>query len=372
MDRTASLAAADLPAAKRRETPLETEVRRIVGPAMGVRFVPDRWDSHLKTWHYVAGLFLTTALLWLAVWRWTDDFEPKLATLIAWGACYFAFACYLARATSTSIYETIARDILPYASDRYCNAVAAELRARFTVSIRILLPIAIGVASLAAGWWALDYDLCDGECPDGVPVTPERVLWAVCFFVYFLTAGFAVVAARFYLPFSRHLDLDRSRFSVLRAADSPIVRGLSRLGTRVLIFWALIFLDIVSSMLLAFAPPEFRIDPTSRLLFTMVPIAGFFSIGFGTLMYLASEANIRATLQRFANETAASFQERGNDALRRAEEDPAAWDEAKRLADLQGQVIAGARYGSPVGVTVSVVLPLLMPILSLTLNLLLK
>ena len=46
------------------------------------------------------------------------------------------------------------------------------------------------------------------------------------------------------------------------------------------------------------------------------------------------------------------------------------FEEARRLADVQERIVAGARYGSRVGVGVSVALPLIMPIVSVVVNLL--
>lgn len=350
---------------------LNSEVQRILGPWMGVWLIPRHWHPRLADWQWVALVLAVPALAWVALDRaGAGPSEPKLVTMIAWGTFYFGCASYLAQQTTRQIYATISEDILPFASPAYARAVAGDLREHYPDRIRIWLPLLIGGGAIAAAWWVLDLDLAEARSRAAGRLTGERMLWGFCYFVAFLTAAMAVVAARFYLSFARKLELESSSFHVAGAADTPLVRGLSRLATQVLIFWSLIFIAILSSMLLAVLPPDpYRLSADSKLLFTMVPIAGFFSLGFGTFIYLAAEAKVRATLHRFASREAAPLQRLCSAALHPPAGAPPDVDEAKRLADLQDRIVAGARYGSRVGVSISVALPLIMPVVGIIVNL---
>ena len=101
-----------------------------------------------------------------------------------------------------------------------------------------------------------------------------------------------------------------------------------------------------------------------------MPIAGFFSLGLGSLVYLRTEARIRATLQRFVNAQAAMLQQRSNALIdpgaNRVPEDA---DALRQLTEWQDRFLAGGRYGSRAGAGISIALPLLLPLLTLALKL---
>ncbi|HEX8216586.1 MAG TPA: hypothetical protein VF577_03885 [Allosphingosinicella sp.] len=364
---------------------LEKAVDRILGRTMGTMVLGPRGPARPMKF-YLFAWFLLYAPLWLLAAQ-VGERDPRLTGLLAWGFLYFAAALVFSRRTSDEIRRTIQADILPYVSPAYADAVAEDLQRRYPASVRFGLPVLIAALSLAAAIWALAHDLllpgpshlvgAAGAPPAALEhqlrrVGGEHLLWAATHFLYFLTAAQSVIAARFYLAFARNLERESEDFSLVGAADSPVVRGLSRLATQVLVFWAMIFLSILAVMLVAALPEAYRLPPNSKLLFTMVPIAGFFSLGFGTLVYLAGEARIRTTLQRFASRRVAPLQQRTN-ALMRADA-PAAeqLEEVQLLSALQDRIVAGARYGSRVGVSVSVALPLIMPVVSIAVSLLTK
>jgi hypothetical protein len=363
---------ADVPARREARERLLEASERVLGPIVGVRlpFI-SRWGSRRPFVLALAWLVFFAAL-WLVVAEFAvlpGSSRPKLVTLIAWGACYFAGALYLAESTTLHLLDTIRNDIQPHASPEYEEKVAAELDRRFGPVWLVLIPMLAAAASVAATWWAIGRDTGRPIAFSG-PADAELILLSVSYFLYFYTAAVAVVAARFYAAFANNLDAERGFFYVMGAADTPLVKGLSKLGTQVLTFWALIFLLILSSMLLAFAPPEaYRLTRDSRVLFLLIPIAGFFSLGFGSLIYLQTEARIRATLQRFVNAHAAALQRRSNKLIdpgaNRVPEDA---DALARLTGWQDRILAGGRYGSRAGASISIALPLLLPLLSLALK----
>lgn len=349
-------------------------VEHILGASMGVRLL-GRTRHGAAAWKNITAWLVIFVLFWLTIAALfqlaagdAGPSNPKLVGLLGWGAFYFCWAIYFSRQTTDQLYITVESHILPFASTEFAAAVALDLRNRYPPLLRDGLPVLVGLVSVIAAGWALAFDLDPDVPPHRQALTAERLLWAISYFVYFWTAGMGVISARFYLAFANNLAVDRDRLYVLGAADTPLVRGLSRLGTQVLLFWVLIFLAIISWMVLAVLPfDDYRLTQ-SWLLFVLVPTAGFFSLGFGTLIYLASEAKIRAVLHAFASEAAGRFQRCAATALQPARDSAPDLAAADRLAQLSDRVIAGARYGSRVGVTVSVALPLLMPIVSLVVN----
>lgn len=341
---------------------------------MGVHFPLSRHAPKWEPWRWTLSWLVLYAASWIAI----DQFaippgasQPKLVSLLAWGGCYFAGATYLARGATLRIRETVKHDILPYASERYKDAVAIEIHDRFTPNLLLGLPLLVAGVSLALAWWAIGQDMGRGTDKLSHRDLPELLFWAGTYFIYFFTAAIAVIAGRFYSSFAGNLGLEKSSFYVLGASDTPLVKGLSKLGSQVLIFWALIFLLILSGMLLAFVPPKaYRLDPDSQLLFLLVPIAGFFSLGFGSLIYLGSEARIRSTLHRFTHAQARLLQKKSNALIypsRGLVSDVTG--EAERLTEWQDRILAGGRYGSRAGAGLSIALPLTLPALSLIINL---
>lgn len=318
----------------------------------------------------------SSALLWLSfyaiVWALVEAVawwmgvppEPRMVSLLIWGGCYAAAAIFLAEAATDGVFDTVRRDILPHASAAYCASVARDLERRFPPVFLTLVPLVLGAASLVAAYWAIGQDIGFGRIPLRAP---ELWFWAATFLYYFVCAARAVIAARFYLSFACCLEQERPSLYVMAASETPLIKGLARMSGLLLGFWAMIFLCVVSIMLLAVVPlGEFAFRGSSKLLFTLVPIAGFFSLGFGSLVYLKSEAQIRAVLRRFTGDQAEILQREANELL-----DPLAGhlapDPAKleRITDWHDRIVAGGQYGSRVRVGLSILLPLLLPIVSL-------
>jgi hypothetical protein len=317
-----------------------------------------------------------SALVWLAfyavAWALIEGLayrmgvppQPKLVSLLAWGGCYAAAAIYLAQAATEAVFDTVSREILPHASPAYCASVARDLERRYPPLFLTFVPLALGAASLVAAFWAIDQDAGPGRIPLRAP---ELWLWAATFLYYFVCAARAVIAARFYLSFACCLERERSSFYVMAASETPLIKGLARLGGLLLGFWAMIFLGVLSIMLLAVIPlGDYAFRGSSKLLFTLIPIAGFFSLGFGSLVYLTSESQIRGVLRRFTSDQAGILQRAANGLLDplagRLGPDPA---ELERIADWHDRIVAGGLYGSRVRVGLSIVLPLLLPVVSL-------
>lgn len=352
------------------ESLLIARARRILGDVPGERGgwspIPAAWGPMAVS----AGLLAAYGLIWAGVEVASralgSQAEPKLISLLLWGAVYFAAAHFFQRTYVPRIIEIIRRDIEPNASPAYLARVTEDLERRYGTKVPRRLPALVAVVSTVAAIWAVDIDIEAGRMSRSLLLSPEFIFFALSYFIYFLTAAQAVVAARFYLSFADHLNMETDGLYILGAAESPLVAGLSKLSGQVMIFWLMLFLTIVSSMLLAAPwPADYAFDPQSRFLLILVPVAGFFSLGFGSLVYLASEAKIRAVLRRFTHAELEQVRRRSNAlfaacATASAEDRKALAD----LADLHDRVVAGGRYGSRLGAALSLVLPLALPIVS--------
>ena len=353
-------------------SPLIAEVRRILGIGHGrVRFspIPASWGPVAVS----LGFLAIYGLLWMGVEALTDyggwPSRPRLVSLLAWGGLYFTAAFFFQQSVSTRLLETIRREIEPHASPGYLKAVTRDLQRRYGPVNATLLPLAVATASLAAGIFAVHTDLepVSGESLWAALQSPEFLFWGATYFLYFFTAAQAVVAARFYLSFADHLGMEAGSFYILGAAESPLVVGLARLAGQVLIFWLMLFLTIVSSMILAAPWPDgYAFTTNSLFLRLLVPVAGFFSLGFGSLVYLGSEAKIRATLRRFTQERLTLVRRRSNEIFPDcAADSPERRKMLAELADVHDRVVAGGKYGSRIGTAISFALPVTLPILSI-------
>jgi hypothetical protein len=293
----------------------------------------------------------------------------QIVSLLIWFALYFAAALYVTQSTIPKILKTITNDIIPHAPAAYLKAVASDLNDHFTRWQRIGVPLLVATVSIVAAIWVFGRDIKAAFHVPGLFYSWEMALWGASYFLCFYTAAKAVVAGQFHLFFARNVWKASSLFYVLGAAETPIVKGLARLGTQVLIFWVLIFLAIASCMFVAVLPEPYYLPATSLLLSTMIPISLFFSLGFGTLVYLGSEASIRAALQRFTALQTAGLQHRMNELLFPAEGTlPSDTKELDRLIGWHDRITGGGRYGSRIGAAVSITLPLLLPVVSLILS----
>jgi hypothetical protein len=335
---------------------------------------PKRWSPFLEALAFL----ILYGLLWLLIENASGSHvrsEPKLVTLIAWGACFYAGGIYLAQSNTLRIIDTLRRDVIPYASRGYIDAVAATMRRRFSLAWSFAVSWLAAAMSLVAIWWAVTVDTGRSFQELFAAHPGEFILWSLSYVTFFLVSAAGVIAARFYSSFADNLRIESASFYVLGAADTPLVRGLAKLGAHVFIYWIMIFFLILSSMLLTVIPPDaYQLTFRSRFLFLFVPIAGFFSLGFGSWTYLNAQMRIRNTLRRFAYRQAAELQRKSNalvDPLTgrcpdRVERDAEALE---RVTEWHDRILDGARYGGRVSASVSVALPLILPVLTLFIRL---
>ncbi len=324
--------------------------------------------------------------------------DPRFVGLVGWGLVYFTAVLFSTRLATLRSFDIVRRDILPYATPAYVAAVADDLERRDSALMRWVVPLLVAILAALASTVAQAHECppitsrvastaaqaC--ECPliasrvastvaqackeppiASAPFGPVRLFWTVIGLYLSFVAARGVLVGRFHEPFARRLDLAREKFYVLGAAETPLVRGVAGLGRQMLILWAIIFLAILSIMLLgAGFLGDYRFQGRSPLLWFVVPTAGFASVGYGSLLYLRSEAAIRETLGRFAAAQAEALQRLANARLDaaagRLPEDP---EETEQLSAWHDRILAGARYGNRLGTVLSVALPFIIPVLTL-------
>lgn len=307
--------------------------------------------------------------------------DPRFVGLVGWALVYFTAVLFFTRLATLRSFDIVRRDILPYATPAFVTAVADDLERRDTALMRWVVPLLVALLAGLASTLAQTY-----ECPPiaarfestvaqacklppiaSSPIGPVRLFWTVIGLYLSFVAARGVLVGRFYEPFARRLELAGETFYVLSAAETPLVRGVASLARQMLILWAMIFLAILSIMLLGaeFVRP-YGFPRDSPVLWFVVPTAGFASLGYGSLVYLRSEAAIRETLGRFAATQAEALQRLANARL-----DPAAGrlpedsGEAEQLSAWHDRILAGARYGNRLGTVLSVTLPFVIPLLTL-------
>lgn len=291
--------------------------------------------------------------------------DPRFVSLIVWGLFWYTAVLFLSRMATLRALDTVRRDILPYAPSAFIASVAADVERRRSPMMQWIVPLVAAVIVMLASREALILE--EPDIGDLDRFAPERAFWSLVAFYLCFAAARGVLIGRFYEPFARRLAEAQGSFYVLGAADTPLVKGVASLGQQMVAFWAMIFLAILSIMVLAFEPlGDWGFGDGSPFLLFVVPTAGFASLGYGSLVYLRSEAAIRAALQRFAAAQAEILQRRCNALL-----DPAAnrlpgdAGDVNQLSDWHDRILAGARYGHRLGTVLSFTLPFVMPLLSL-------
>jgi hypothetical protein len=344
-------------------------LERLLGRAMGIRMPAYGRLASLPPLPFASIWFAAYALAAVAILAISERLgarsDPRFVSLIVWGLVYYTAVLFLARVATLRAIATVRHDILPHATQAYVACVAADLERR--AADRKARPVALIAAVLAmvASGIALGFE--QPPLSDLHRLAPERTFWSLAAFYLCFSAARGVLVGRFYEPFVRNLDLARERFYLLGAAKTPLVRGVAGLGQQMVAFWAMIFVAILSIMLLALAPlGDYGFAARSPFLAFVVPTAGFASLGYGSLIFLRSEAAIRSTLRRFAAAQAEVLQKRCNTRLDPlAERLPADGAELERLSRWHDQILAGARYHNRLGAGLSLALPFIMPLLSL-------
>jgi hypothetical protein len=269
---------------------LAEAVRITVGSFLGTGFSRGPSDSNLGP--IAAGILFASPYAVLAIVQMV--FAPASRELILlswWGTIYLGIVVALTRSTSLAVIEIVELLILPNVSEEFAISARKEILKDF-VKPRILVK-SLGAASVAIFVSCLilhrQYSW------------PLLVLWAPGFFVLYFTASQATLTAPFYKSFGHSLRRHSADLFAIDPAASPAVSACTTLARRVLFYWFLVFLLVISLLavpVLMNAPVAARFASApaadlSRFISTVVFVASFFSFFFGSLVYLRFESDLR-------------------------------------------------------------------------------
>ena len=298
-------------------------------------------------------LGLTYNVIFVAA-PWHLFHTPTLKWLSIWGGCYFIYAAVAAETASSSISTIINSGILPYISVADASAIMDELRISFSQKrIRIL---STSVAALAT---VLSVIALYHEIPSIQLL--ETACWASGFFILYLTATRAVDVARFYGVFAAHLGGDADPIIAVSPAQSLRVRETALVGRIALSFWALIAFAILTLLPLSWL----LIGNEGSNLFVdlLVPIASFFSLGVGTIVFLRSERNLKDFVKQRLDRTLDSLEKEINGLFaRRTELADADWKRLEELRAVHKDLQSNGYYQSFGAKGLSFALPFVTPL----------
>ncbi len=284
-------------------------------------------------------------------WIKYKDSGP-LFWLSVWGSCYLAFASIIAGSTSSSIFEVIENSILPELSDKAIAAIDKDLARRFSTRRVLVVSFLAAIAAVGLSAFALYRDLeSDAK--------PWEIGWSLCgYFILYLTAARTTYIARFYGTFASHLKIDSDRVYALGPAHSAQIVSIASVGLRVLMFW----LGIVCSVVTLY--PLF-VHHIHWFVTLVVPLASFFSVGFGTIVFLNSEHDIRSVVREIAASTLLSTEHEIADLFnRRRSLDELRWKRLQGLMSLHEKVVATGSYRSALVSGLSILVPLVVPVIT--------
>src|SRR5258706_5463541 len=318
--------------------------------------VSQRWSTRSP---FLGTLFtaLAYAILFCALpWIIFRDTGP-LFWLSVWGSCYFAFAAGIARATFSSVLKIIENSILPELSETAAAAIDEDLARRFSTTKVFVGAVLVAMVATGVSAIVLHYDLMIHYHAQS-SASLWQIVWLCCgYFILYFTAARATYAARFYGTFANHLKIDADRIYALDPAHSRQVAHIASVGQLVLLFW----FGIVCAVATLY--PLFNRDLPWFVIF-VVPIASFFSVGFGTMVFLDSEKDIRSIVKDVARSTLNSLEKEIEDLFsRRSTLDEPQWDRMRGLIASRDKLIATGSYRSAVLTWLNILVPLALPLI---------
>ena len=318
--------------------------------------------QHSSAWSPLSGALLdgvSYAIVFCGLpWLLFRDSGP-LFWLSVWASCYFAFAAVFARVISSSILKVIEDRILPDLSETATAAIDEDLIRRFDPTKISLVALLVALAAAAVSGVVLHYDVMR-HCQAESSASLWQIGWLCCgYFILYLTAARATYVARFYGTFATHLKIDSDRIYVLDPVHSRQVVHIASIGQRVLLFW----FGIVSAVATLY-PLFYRCLPWFVIF--VVPVASFFSVGFGTIIFLHSEEDIRSVVKKVSRASLNALEKEIEDLFsRRTTLDEAQWHRMRVSIASRDQLIASGSYRSAVFSWLNILGPLALPLIPL-------
>jgi hypothetical protein len=305
----------------------------------------------------VAGLtyfFLFCFLPWICGAR-----NHILLLLSAWGSAYFAFAVVIAKSTSASALRILAGNILPELSEKAAARIDRDIARRFQEWRLSLVSFVSALIATLASLYAIHSDfLHQPKLPLAIPI--DFAFWAVGFFILYLTAARSTDVARFYGTFASNLEADADRLYALDPARSALVTQIAAVGRQMLLFWFGISCSVMTLFMF------WEIYKLQWFVLLVVPTASFFSLGFGAVVFVGSERNLRYVTDKIAASTLRETEvEIASLFSRRSELDDLGWTRLKEVMLLHQRLATTGWYRSASFSTLSILSAFAGPVVSI-------
>jgi hypothetical protein len=376
---------------------LKQSIADLLGGSLGLNVFPNSissiWSagylSRLGTNPYLAGIrmgafyvLLFCGIPWLLFFV-ASPYFPKpswsLFFLQIYGGFWSGWATTSTKITSSSISKIIENNIIPELSAETAKKIDQEITRRFKMTRQLC--VSWGIAILGA---VLAGCLIYHDAPTiSKPSIGEIVWWSLGWALLFATAANVVNVSRFYRLFAAHLEDDPGKLYATDPARSTLVISVATVAQRMLLFWFGIAVSI--ALVFPFGVKNgnsfgvedwsswrllinyFKLDLSQNwFVFIEVLITGFFSIGFGTIVFLRSEAAIVRAVNRVRRSTLRLIEIEVADLSNRLSElDEANWNRFLELNSLHKDVAMAGSYRSVIVSGMSVGVPFVIPVISL-------
>ncbi len=382
--------------------PLRDYIHDMLGGALGLSVVPafrkpraepapktaDR--GPMRSASEVAGLYFAAFCVvpWMvqSVTRaLPDPIFWDLFVLQVYGSFWSGWATLTTKITSTSIWPTIERDIIPALPGETADAILEDLRPQFDAHRLLRASWAIALVAAALAWRMIYHDV--GSAAGAPMAQPAALLvatfwWSAGWAILFATSAKVVMVSRFYRVLAARLEDIPGTLYPMDPARSALIISVASVAQRMLLFWfgiaASIALAIPFSingwknlsphsghpgllhLLGAVLAATFDVDlEHNQFVLIDVVVTGFFSIGVGTAIFLASEAAIRRAVIKVTRSTLLRIEAEVADLAGRLEAlDEAGWKRLNDLNALHDSVAKTSSYRSFIFSGLSLLAPL--------------
>jgi hypothetical protein len=385
---------------------LKQSIDDLLGGSLGLNVFP-RWiawmwasgkPSAFQNNPYLAGLRISLiyALVfcggpWLFHFAFQAYFPSwSLFILQIYGSFWAGWATTSTRIASSSISKIIDNKIIPALSDATAKMIDDEIARDFKTGRLLCVSWSIAFVGAALAGFLICHDLSKPQIYEAAPPISEIIWWSLGWALLFATAAKVVSVSRFYRLFAAHLQDDTEKLYAVDSARSSLVISVAAVAQRMLLFWFGIAVSI--ALVVPFGVKNWSLDPIecsttlqcfrsiSVYLFALIPsqnsfvffevlITGFFSIGFGTVIFLRSEAAIREAVNKTTCSTLSAIEfEVADLSSRIGGLDEAKWKRLTELHSLHREVAMAGSYRSAIVSGISVMVPFVVPIIPLFLS----
>jgi len=309
----------------------------------------------------------------------------SLSFLQVYGGFWCGWAVTSCIITSSSISKIIENNIIPELSAATAKKIDQEIARDFGTTRLLCVSWGVAIPGAALAGYLVYHD----ASTISKPAIGEVVWWCCGWALLFAAAAKCMNVARFYRLFAAHLADDPRELYAMDPARSTLVISIAAVAQRMMLFW---FAGAVSiALVIPFAVKDWSswwastyYSPAPGLfhslpaaLFTLdlphnsfvgidVLVIGFFSIGFGTVVFLRNEAALRQAVNTVTRSTLRLVEIEVADLSHRLGElDEANWKRLAELNALHKEVATAGSYRSIIVSGLSVMVPFVIPVISL-------